>query len=542
MKASEKPISTFLRFFLTKYRSQILVGAMAIILVDLAELALPILLKRIIDSFETHQTRELIPSTLLGIGLIVVIQVICRYVWRVSLARGAMMAGADFRKDFSEQIFQVPLSLYDRKNVGDLMTLATSDVENIRMAMGPGMIALVDSIFYCIMIPFAMYSMAPDLTFKMLLPVIGIPLTVIILQKKIGVLSKRVQERIGRLGTQTQEMVAGVRLAKIYGIENRVEKRLHDESHELNEAQIALSKVQAGFGPSLEIFLSSALVIMFGLGGSYSIGTLVAMQRYLQKLMWPMSAVGVAVVYFQKAKSSAIEFFRFLEEPQPEKLSEHASPGQFTVPVDQPVIEARSLTFRYREDLAPVIQNLSFQVYPGEWLGIEGSVAAGKSTLLYLLLKFYEVERGQLFILGKDITEWKPVEVRALFSVVLQDPYLFQGSIRYNLDVGDEVEMEIALRHAEMQGRILDERLDEELGEKGSGLSGGQKQRIAIARALRKNAPVFLLDDPLSSVDIQTSLSVLSNLSRDLKLRKKTVLFVSHHPEHLLYCDRVVRL
>lgn len=542
MNSSESSISSFLSFFFKKYRSQILIGVAAIILVDLAELAMPILLKRIIDSFQDGTTKQLIPSTLTGVGIIIAIQVGCRYLWRVSLARSAMMAGADFRKDFSRQIFQVPLALYDRKNVGQLMTLATSDIENIRMALGPGLIALIDSIFYCIMIPIAMLSMAPGLTFKMLLPVIGIPLMVIILQKKIAKLSGSVQEQIGKLGTQTQEMVAGVRLAKIYGIESRVEEKLHDQSHELNESQVALSKVQAAFGPSLEIFLSSALVIMFGLGGQYTVGTLVAMQRYLQKLMWPMSAVGMAVIYFQKAKSSAVEFYKFLEEPTPEKINDHASAESFKLSSEQPLIEAKNLTFRYRPDLPPVLNNLSFELNLGEWLGIEGSVASGKSTLLYLLLKFYDVERGQLWVLGKDINDWKPAEVRALFSAVLQDPYLFQGSIRYNLEVGDEVEMEIALRHAEMQGRVLDQRLDEELGEKGSGLSGGQKQRIAIARALRKNAPIFLLDDPLSSVDIHTSLAVLGNLSRDLKNRKKTVIFVSHHPEHLLHCDRVVRL
>jgi ATP-binding cassette subfamily B multidrug efflux pump len=542
MKPSEKPISTFLKFYISKYRTPLALGVFAIILVDLAELVLPILLKRVVDSFETKTTLALIPSTLVGVGIIVVIQVFCRYLWRISLAKGSFLAGADFRKNFSEQIFQVPIGLYDRKKVGDLMTLATSDVENMRVALGPGLIAVIDSFFYCIMIPIAMFSMAPELTYKMLIPVIGIPITVILLQKKIAALSRSVQEKIGELGTQTQEMVAGVRLAKIYGIESRVEARLHQQSHELNRVQVSLSKVQALFGPALEFFLSSALVILFALGGSYSVGTLVAMQRYLQRLMWPMSAVGLAVVYFQKAKGSAQEFFMFLEESTPEKVEDHATAEQFSIDQSIPFVEVRDLTFRYGVDLPYVIQNLSLKIYPGEWVGIEGSVASGKSTLLSLFLKFYEVEAGKIFVLGKDIVEWQPYEVRALFSTVLQDPYLFQGSIRYNLEIGNELEMEVALQHAEMHGLQLQSRLDEELGEKGSGLSGGQKQRIAIARALRKDAPMFLMDDPLSSVDIQTSMSVLSNLTRDLKLRKKTVLFVSHHAEHLAYCDRVVRL
>ena len=546
--SSAVPLRTLIRFFVSRYRKSLLVGIIAIIAVDLAELALPLLLRRIVDSFEVGNTLSLIPSTLLGVSLIIVIQVFCRYIWRISLSRSSMMAGADLREDFSQQIFEVPISFFDRKKVGELMTLATSDVENMRMALGPGMISLIDSIFYCITIPVAMFMIAPELASKMLLPMLGVPLGVLFMQQKIAVLSRAVQNQIGKLGTETQDMVAGVRLSKIYGIEARVQKKLNDQSKLLNSDQISLARVQAAFGPSLEFFLSTSLVILFGLGGGYTVGTLVAMQRYLQKLMWPMSAIGMAIVHFQKAKSSGEEYYHFIEENRTESVEKnvHASGDELNhVPPGTALIEARNLSFSYplsSPASSPVIQNLSFKLQPGEWLGLEGSVASGKSTLLYLILKFYDVKRGELFILGKDSVDWNPQELRALFSCVLQDPYLFQGSIRYNLDVGDDLEIETVLRHAEVSGTIVDSRLDEELGEKGSGLSGGQKQRIAIARALRKNAPIFLLDDPLSSVDIKTSEAVLRNLTEDLRARNKTLFFVSHHPEHLKFCDRVIRL
>jgi ATP-binding cassette subfamily B multidrug efflux pump len=548
MNSSQIPVRTLLKFFFKKYQRPILWGVTAIIVVDIAELAQPLLLKRVIDSFDTHSTAAVLPSTLVGIAIIIFLQVVSRYIWRISLSRAAMSAGADFRKSFSEQIFRVPLALYDRRKVGDLMTLATSDVENMRMAVGPGLIALVDSFFYCITIPVAMVLVAPHLTLLMLLPVLGIPVAVIVLQQKISQLSHEVQAQIGRLGTQTQEMVAGVRLAKIYGIENRVEERLNQASHELNQNQVSLAKMQAVFGPTLEFFLSSGLVILFGLSSTVSIGTLVALQRYLQKLMWPMSAVGMAVVYFQKAKASGGEYYRFLEEDRAETITALSS-AQLQKEVDAaqgiPLIEAKNLSFAYHSAEAgkiSVFKNLSFQLQAGEWLGIEGQVASGKSTLLYLLLKFYPVNRGELWVLGKDVNDWRADELRALFSSVLQDPYLFQGSIRYNLNTGEEVELEKALELAEARGKLIQERLDERLGEKGSGLSGGQKQRIAIARALRKNAPLFLLDDPLSSVDLQTAESVLRNLSQELRRRKKTVILVSHHPEHLIFCDRVIQL
>ena len=249
-----------------------------------------------------------------------------------------------------------------------------------------------------------------------------------------------------------------------------------------------------------------------------------------------MSAIGLGVIYFQKAKSSGEEFFRFLEEEK----SEHLEAGvllktPFEIRTDVPLIEAVNLNFR-------VIRNLSFQVQAGEWLGIEGKVATGKSTLFSLLLKFYDLPRGQLFVNGMDIADWDAKELRRFFASVMQDPYLFQGSIRSNLEVGEDVELFEAMETAHIHGAITDQRLEEQLGEKGTGLSGGQKQRIAIARALRKSAPVLLLDDPLSSVDLQTSKKVLANLVRSLKSRKKTVLFISHHPEHLEFCDRVIHL
>jgi ABC-type multidrug transport system fused ATPase/permease subunit len=248
-----------------------------------------------------------------------------------------------------------------------------------------------------------------------------------------------------------------------------------------------------------------------------------------------MSAVGLAVVYFQKAKASGAELYRFLEVERSEQIDEQSHSENMVLKPGIPIIEARNLNFR-------VIQNLSFQMFPGEWLGIEGKVASGKSTLFSLLLKFYEVPRGQLFVNGRDLNEWKPNEVRHFFASVLQDPYLFRGSIRSNLEVGDDVELFEARETAHVHGAMVDQRFDENLGEKGTGLSGGQKQRIAIARALRKKASVLLLDDPLSSVDLETSRNVLKALLKSLKNRNKTVLFISHHPEHLEFCDRIIRL
>lgn len=546
--SSKAPLRALLKQFFTKFKGPILVGIGSVIAVDSADLILPILLKRIVDSFADHTTKEILPGVFFGMLGIIIVQVLCRYLWRISIIRSSMKTGADLRRIFSSQLFQVPLGFYDRRKVGELMTLATSDIENMRMALGPGMIGLVDSLFYCITIPIAIYLVLPDHSLYFILPALCIPFVMIFLQRKISDISKKVQTEIAEISTQTQEVVAGARVARIFGVDPQLEERLRIQSKKLNVQQINLASAQALLGPSLEFFISICLVLLFSMGLNFSIGTLVALQRYLQRLMIPLASAGMSVVHFQRAKSSGVQFYKILEEELSDLMNEDATvTGDSLIlaneHLNKPLIEIKNLTFTYplgSQD-RPVINNLSFVLNRGEWLGIEGSVASGKSTLLGLLLKFYPVSRGQIFILGKDIQDWDSIQLRKLFSPVLQDPYLFQGSIQYNLAVGTALSESDALEVAGIKV-ALDSRLGEELGERGSGLSGGQKQRIAIARSFRKPASVYLFDDPLSSVDLVTSTRVLKSITKELREKNKTVIFASHHPEHLKYCDRVIRL
>jgi len=539
------PIRRQLRFFWERYSKAILIGAFAIISIDIAELILPVLLRDTVDSFNgingvmAHRR-----SLIKGLSAVIFLQVFGRYLWRVALSKSAMLAGAEFRKDFSKKSFMISVPRMEEKKVGDLMTLATSDVENMRFALGPGVIALIDSCFYCISLPIAMYWIAPALVWKVLLPVCAIPFVVLFLQGKIALQSKRVQEQIGRLGTLTQEMISGVRIIKTYGLEKKITQKLNQESHSLNEKQVSITQTQARLGPSMEFFLSTSIVLLFASSSGFSVGTLVAMQRYLQKLLWPLSAIAMAVVYFQKAKSSGQEFFSYVDEPDVEETSTGLTMKPFQKGV--PVLEARNLSFAYPNG-KPVLKNVSFQIFEGEWVGISGMVGSGKSTLLQLLLKFYPVAPGQLFINGTDITEMKSDEVRQYFSPVMQDPYLFQGTLLENLNTSGEMPDEMHPLSWTMQVSGMHEeefmhRLDQKLGERGAGLSGGQKQRVGIARAIRKKTPILLLDDPLSSVDIVTAEHVLEQMTREIRKLSRTVIFVSHHEEHLRYCDRVVKI
>jgi ATP-binding cassette subfamily B multidrug efflux pump len=545
MKARQvNPIRRILLFFWKNYSKAILIGAFAIVLIDAAELILPLLIRDAVDSFSegvlSLQKRN---RLIQGLGAVVFLQIIGRYVWRVALSKSAMLAGAEFRKKLAEKSFQISFLKMEKYKVGDLMTLATSDVENVRFALGPGVIALIDAGFYLISLPIAMFLIAPALAWKILIPVALIPWVVLVFQGRISIQSKIVQEQIGRLGTLTQEMIAGIRLIKINGMETLIRKKLSDESHQLNAKMVELTQNQARLNPGMEFFLSTSMVLLFS-STEFSIGTLVAMQRYLQKLLWPLSASALAVIYFQKAKASGEEIFRYLDETDVEEGQTHTRTEKNVLQPkpDQPIIEAKKLNFSFVSS-KPILKNLTIKIYPGEWVGIAGPVGSGKSTFLELLLKFYPVERGALFVNGVDLSELSPAEVRTCFSTVMQDPYLFQGTLLENLNIGEESEpLSWTMNVSGMYDDEFQHRLEQKIGERGVGLSGGQKQRVAIARALRKKSPVLLLDDPLSSVDSKTAEHVLKQMSHEIRKLNKTVVMVSHHPEHLRYCDRVVNL
>jgi ATP-binding cassette subfamily B multidrug efflux pump len=521
------------------YSGPIVVGTLAIVLIDASELWLPVLLKDTVDAFAAgkpsiDQKNRLI----LGLSLVVGLQVVGRYVWRVALSRSSMLAGASYRREFADQSFRLTIPKIESRKVGELMSLATSDIENMRFAIGPGLIAIIDAFFYLIALPIAMFLLAPALAWKVILPVTLIPVAVIVLQGRISQQSRKVQESLGKIGSLTQEMIAGIRLVKAFGLNDQVNQKLNRESHSLNRTMVGMLETQSRLNPSMEFFLSTSMVLLFS-SPAFSIGTLVAMQRYLQRLLWPLSASAMAVIYFQKAKSSGEDYFRYIDDPDRETGS-----GPLSAPISiqgAPLIEARNLTFSY-PDGTTVLKNLNLKIHEGEWVGMSGAVGSGKSTFLQLLLKFYPVERGMLFINGYDVADQSHDWVRSHFAPVLQDPYLFQGTLLENLQFEQEDQpLSWSMMVSGMRDEEFSHRLNQKIGERGVGLSGGQKQRVAIARAIRKNCPVLLFDDPLSSVDSNTAESVLERMSMEIRKLGKTVLFVSHHESHLRFCDRVVR-
>jgi ATP-binding cassette subfamily B multidrug efflux pump len=531
----------YMKGYVGRFKTPLIIGVVAIILVDIAELCLPLFLKALIESVEAGRLQDQVPQTLMGLVFVIVAQMTCRYLWRFCLVRSSMTEGANLRKDFANKVFRVPFSQFDKMRVGQMMNLVTQDVENVRMMLGPGLIAFVDSIFYCITIPLVMIALSPKITAFVMIPMITIPFVFYYFQKKIAKYSNEVQSGLGDLSSMVQESVAGMRVTRVFAAEIAQERRFDEVNSRLQKSQRKLFMFQSILPPILEFSVSTGLVILAGLTFNAGLPLLVAFQRYLQRMVWPMTAAGMVLIFAKRGQvsQSALDEFQQIENAERDPMvGTDSSDLLIQGGVPSTILKINQLNFAYTEG-KHIFRNLSFELGHNEWLGIHGPVGSGKSTLFSLLLKLYPIQSGKIEILGKDINAWEPDLLRAHIASVFQDPYFFLDSIRSNLEVGTALPTEEATQIAQIQ-ITLDQRMDYELGEKGSGLSGGQRQRLALARALIKGGDLLLLDDPLSSVDAVTSQQVLTEMETSLRGRQRAMIFASHHQNHLKICQRVI--
>lgn len=581
--------SSFLRHYLWKYRKLALTGVAALLLVDSLEVLLPLLLKQVIDSIAAQSGsgsaavigsdigRELalLAGAYLGIS---VIQGFCRYVWRMWLVRASMLSGRDLRQKYADHLFGLSASFYDRNRVGDLMSLATNDTLAIRRAIGAGVITIADAAFYLLTVPIAMYWLSPQLTLLAFAPMIALPFLVVKWERQIHARFEKVQASFSKLAAIAQENLMGIRLVKAYARENTQIARFAEAGQEYIRLNLRLARVQSAFGPTLDFFMSLGLVLLLYFGGKWvigaevggsspglTIGTFVAFQRYIQKMVWPMSAVGHAVTFYQRAVASSDRMKRVLAnqtdvpEVREPKLPERAKNGAPVVPggpwKTEGRVEFRNLSFAFAQSQAPILKNLSLTIEAGERVAFIGSIGAGKSALFSLIPRLYPVQDGMLWVDGVDINHWPIEELRRQLGFVAQDVFLFSESVSENLAFGlapagaaeattrQALESvwraaELASVHHEILG--LNRSYETILGERGINISGGQKQRLTIARAIAKEPSILILDDALSSVDVETEEKILRGLRA--RTGRNTEIIAAHRISTIQEANRIVVL
>ena len=527
----------------------ILFGLIALLIVDILQLFIPRVIKYAIDDL----TLDVIsPSRLFFYGLEVLILALgiggFRYVWRYFLLGAARRIEKTLRDRLFIHLLALSPSYFSRTKVGDLMAHATNDIEAVRMSLSMGVVFLVDTIILGVLTIFFMIYIHPKLTLYAVLPMPLITLITLLFSRTIHHRFEILQKTFASLTERVREAISGIRVIKAYVLEEREREKLSRLSRDYIQKNLNVTKVWGMFFPIILLFSNLSMAVVLYLGGkltifqSISTGDFVAFMSYLGLLAWPMMALGWAINVIQRGSASMGRLNRIFAE----------SPEIFDSPKTLPLsrlegkMEMRDLTFSPGNGGNPLLRDIHLTVKKGEGIVIVGRTGSGKTILCHLLVRVLEPPRGYLFFDDIEVHEI-PLEVlRRSIGYVPQDTFLFSDTIRENIAFGklDATDKEIveAARLAQIYDEMMEfpEGMNTVIGEKGITLSGGQRQRIAIARAILMNPPIFILDDALSSVDIQTEEKILEGLEKFLQ--GKTSILITHRIAPLRRADRIIVL
>jgi ATP-binding cassette subfamily B protein len=530
-------------------RWRILIGLFALIIVDVLQLFIPRIIKYAIDDLTSG---VISPHQLLLYGIEVLILSIgiggFRYVWRYLLLGAARRVEKALRDRLFLHLQTLSFSYFSRTKVGDLMAHATNDIEAVRMSLALGSVFLVDTIILGILTIFFMIYIHPLLTLYAILPMPLITVITLLFSRVIHHRFEILQRTFALLTERVRESIAGIRVVKAYVQEEAEREKLSRLSQDYIQKNVGVTKVWGIFFPFILFFSNLSMAIVLYLGGkltifqSISIGDFVAFMSYLGMLAWPMMALGWAINVIQRGEASMGRLNKiFGEIPEISDLTEAIWSGAL-----KGRIEMRGLTFSPGNGGNPLLRDIHLTVHKGERIVIVGRIGAGKTVLCDLLVRILEPPKGRIFFDGIEIHHIPLKVLRRDIGYVPQETLLFSDTIRENIAFGNldatEEEIEKAARTTQIYEEVMGfpEGMNTVIGEKGITLSGGQRQRIAIARTILMNPPIFILDDALSSVDIQTEERILEGLEKFLK--GKTSILITHRIAPLQRADRIIVL
>ncbi len=518
-----------------RYRVRIATGLGLILFSNSFSLAWAYLLKLGIDAMEAGTTPARLASYAGAIVGFSVLGGIGRYLMRELMNGMSRHVENDLRDDYFEHLLHLSPDFYQRVPTGELMSRATNDIPAVRMVIGPAIMYLVNTAVVSIIALTMLILIDARLTVLALLPLLIVPITVIYFGREIHKRFEAIQAQFGRISTMAQENLAGARIVRAYVQEEAQAQEFTVLNREYMSRNIRLAKVWGLFHPALMLLTGLGAVIVLGVGGRdvimgrISIGDFVAFTFYLLQLIWPMIALGWVINLFERGAASMGRIQEIMSE-QPS-----IADAQRTVAVATPKggIEFRNVSFRYPGTERWVLSNITYTVEPGQTVAIVGPTGSGKSTIVRLIPRLYDTDKGEVLLDGVSVREIPLEQLRSLISMVPQEPFLFSESLGSNIafglqNGGDDERVEEAAQIAQLAEAIrgFPQGYETQLGERGINLSGGQKQRATLARALTRNSPVLILDDALSSVDTNTEMRILAGLQDVLK--RHTSLIVSH--------------
>ncbi|WP_179316888.1 ABC transporter ATP-binding protein [Winogradskyella undariae] len=545
----------YLNKYFYKYRNRLIIGIIITIIAKVFALFTPRLIGACInivsDRLDGKISDEIFKSDLIiyTIYLIgaAIIAGIFTFLMRQTIINVSRHVEFDLKNEIYKHYQILSLNFYKANRTGDLMNRISEDVGKVRMYVGPAIMYTINTITLFVIAIIYMMDRSPSLTLYTLLPLPFLSVVIYKLSRLINKRSTIVQQSLSTLSTYSQETFSGISVIKSYGIEPKTNVEFENLSLENRKKQISLTKVQALFFPMMILLIGvSNLIVIYAGGMQYmngeieKIGTIAEFIIYVNMLTWPVATVGWVTSLVQQAEASQVRINEFLEtEPDIKNTAKSLTPIKGD-------IEFKNVSFTYPDTNIEALKDISFTVKSGQTLAILGKTGSGKSTILDLIGRLYDINEGSLLIDNKSIADLNLFSLRKSIGYVPQDAFLFSDTIKNNIKFGkeDATEEEViaAATNAKVNKNIIGftKGYDTVLGERGITLSGGQKQRVSIARAIIKKPEILLFDDCLSAVDTETEEKILNNL---VKLTKnKTTIIVSHRVSSAKNANQIIIL
>ncbi|RMG27153.1 MAG: ABC transporter ATP-binding protein [Bacteroidetes bacterium] len=501
----------------------------------------------------TGQLDSMLSRSLLLFAGLVVLMALLRgaflFFTRQTLIVMSRLVEYDLRNDLYQHFQEMSLSFYRRNRTGDLMARLTEDVSRVRMYLGPGIMYTINTISLAIVVVTTMLMVNPELTFYTLLPLPILSYLIYYVESIIQNRSERIQRQLSRLTTFAQEIFSGIRVVKAYVKEEESAQKFEEESEVYKQKSLHLARVDAIFYPLVVMLvgLSTILAVWIGgesvIAGRLSIGNIAEFIIYINILTWPIVAIGWVTTLIQRAAASQVRLNELLAQRNEIKFPP-ASP-----PVQQAGLVFEEVSFTYPDTGIAAIQELSFELRPGQKLGIVGPTGSGKSTLCALIPRLFQIDSGEIRLGGRRLETYARLPLRQAIGYAPQDVFLFSDTIHNNIAFGlpqaSRQQVEEAAALAAIKDSIMEFPLqfDTRVGERGVTLSGGQKQRISIARAWIRQPNILILDDVLSAVDTKTEETILQNLRTYRQQHQNAiVLMVAHRISCIQDADLIIVL
>ena len=553
-------LRTILPYF-RPYRTGAVAGLALVVVTNLFTVAGPYLIKLSIDGLgDPDVTMGRISTYALLLVAAAFLGGAAKYGMRELLNGLSRRIECDLRNDYFAHLLRLDAGFYGRTRTGDLMARATNDTQAVRMATGPAIMYAVNTFVSFLLTLGLMVWISPRLTVYALVPMVVLPPVVFMFARVIHRRFEKIQEQFSTLSTMVQENLTGMRIVRAYVQEDSQAHQFDELNREYMDRNMDLVKVAGLFHPILALFSGAAMVIVLWVGGLEVIagrittGDYVAFGIYVAYLIWPLIALGWVVNLFQRGSASMGRLNKIFEtEPA-------VRPPENPVPLAEPrgAVEFRNVSFRYPGTERLVLEDVSFSADPGQTVAVVGPTGSGKSTLVTLIPRIYDVTSGRVLVDGVDVRDLDSGELRSLIGMVPQDPFLFSATIEENIGLGigldlgaeepgaededpDEVVLEaarVAQLHMAIEG--FPKGWGTLLGERGVNLSGGQKQRTTLARAVARDPRILVLDDALSAVDTHTEARILDDLAHVIEGR--TSFIISHRVSAVMNADLILVL